>query len=135
MRNEILVISLNKRFRRFEKKVKSATAGILRILRKDNVFLEIFLADSGKMLFLNRKFRDKNKAANILSFKESKEFVSPPSKFKHLGEIYLELPITDYSMTQLLAHGILHLLGYSHNKKIDRIKMEKREKEICSSSL
>jgi len=30
----------------------------------------------------------------------------------------------------LLIHGYLHLLGYSHNKKLDADKMEKKEIQI-----
>ncbi len=148
--NKVAVVSLNKKLssgtgRKAEKKIRLTAARILRKLRKNGVFLEIFLADNGKMRFLNRKFRGKNKAANVLSFKEPKGFIYPGSKYKRIGEIYLKLPITpptprlrragNYPITQLLAHGILHLFGYSHSKKIDRIKMEKREKEICSSPL
>lgn len=138
--NKVAVANLNKKLssragRETEKKVRSTAAGILRKLRKNGIFLEIFMTDSGKMRFLNRKFRGKNKAANVLSFKEPKGFIYPGSKYKRIGEIYLKLPITNYQIIQLLAHGILHLFGYSHNKKIDRIKMEKKEKEICSSPL
>ena len=34
------------------------------------------------------------------------------------------------SIKKLLAHGILHLLGFDHKKKEEAKKMEKKEEEI-----
>lgn len=82
--------------------------------------------------FLNKKFRNKDKAADILSFVEPKNFTLPPSKAKKLGEIYLKLPPADFPLNQLVIHGLLHLLGYTHKSKNDTILMEKREKFLIS---
>ena len=90
--------------------------------------VEIYLADSRKMRVLNKRFRRKDKVANILSFEEPKNFVSAPSKTRKIGEIYLKVPTTDYPIEQLIAHGLLHLLGFHHDKKDDTIKMEKIER-------
>ncbi len=84
------------------------------------------------MKFLNKKFRGKDKAADVLSFNEPKNFVSPPSKFRRIGEIYLNVSSIKYQVSsdRLLIHGLLHLLGYVHKKKNDRIKMEKIEQKL-----
>jgi len=152
MSNRVLVTSLDKRFQKFEKKIKLACQKILKILGKDNVLVEIYLINSQKMRFLNKKFRGKNKTTTVLSFEEPRNFILPASKYKKIGEIYLNLArITRGSYTAeharirersanykkisegsayYLIHGLLHLLGYNHQKKSDRIKMEKKEKEI-----
>lgn len=117
-----------------EKKAKILAGKFLRLLKKKNCYLEIYLLNSQKMKFLNKKFRNKNKAADVLSFPEPKNFPHPESQKKFLGEIYLKSPITNYKLlTTLLAHGLLHLLGFQHQKKSDRIKMEKKEKFLISN--
>jgi probable rRNA maturation factor len=133
--NKVVVVSLNKRFRFYRKKVESIVKKILRLLKKRNCYLEIFLISSQKMKFLNKKFRNKNETTSILTFVEPQNFSHPESKLKPLGEIYLNqsLVISHRSLVNLLAHGLLHLLGYNHQKKSDRIKMETREKFLISN--
>lgn len=139
--NKILVIGLEKKFLKFEKKIKIAGLKILKNLKQDGVQAEIYLAGNQEMKFLNKKFRGKDKAADVLSFNEPKNFISPPSKFKKIGEVYLNMtndqrPTTNDSREllvvsrRLLTHGLLHLLGYIHKKKNDRIKMEKIEQKL-----
>lgn len=135
--NKILVIGLEKKFEKFEKKIKIAASKILKNLKQDGVQAEIYLAGDQEMKFLNKKFRGKDKAADVLSFNEPKNFISPPSKFKKIGEIYLNMSDIQSCPSasrcrMLLAHGLLHLLGYIHKKKNDRIKMEKIEQKLLS---
>jgi len=139
--NKILVISLDKRFKKFERKVKNTALKILKILKKTNVSLEIYLVNSQKMRFLNKKFRGQDKTTTVLSFEEPRNFILPPSKFKRIGEIYLNLT-NDLRLAtndrrklsvvscRLLVHGLLHLLGYNHQKKSDRIRMERKERKL-----
>lgn len=112
-----------------KKKAKILAGKFLRLLKKKNCYLEIYLLNSQKMKFLNKKFLNKNKTSNILTFVEPENFPHPESPLKFLGEIYLKSPITNYKLLiTLLAHGLLHLMGFQHKKKSDRIKMEAKEK-------
>lgn len=148
--NKIAVFSLKKKFKKFEKPVFSVAEELLETLNKDNFYLEIYLANNGIMKFLNKKFRNKNKAADVLSFNEPDGFPHPElvgrggtKRIKSIGEIYLNLT-NDQQLTtnnscrlsvvscKLLMHGILHLLGYNHKEKSDRIKMEFLEKKLIS---
>lgn len=46
-----------------------------------------------------------------------------------LGDLAIrfdEKPISD----KMLIHGVLHLLGYTHDKEKDYIKMREKEKEV-----
>lgn len=128
--NRVAVLSLEKRFKKFDGKIKKTALKILEILKKKNVSVEIYLTGNQKMRFLNKKFRRKNKSTDVLSFEEPKGFIYPPErKIKRIGEIYLNMSMINNqrSMIYLLAHGFLHLFGYNHKKKNDRIKMEKKE--------
>lgn len=148
MANKALVFSLDKRFKNFERNIKKKTLAGLKILKKKNVSVEIYLLGNSKIRFLNKKFRGKDKPTDVLSFEEPKRFILPPSKIKKIGEIYLNLEKTaDYELQittkqnkaivhslwtvdSLLIHGLLHLAGYDHRKKNDTIKMEKMERLV-----
>lgn len=140
--NRVVVLSLEKRFKKFDGKIKKTALKTFKILKKKNVSVEIYLAGNQKMRFLNKKFRGKNKSTDVLSFEEPKGFIYPPStgglKFKPIGEIYINMSMVKSQMScvGLLIHGLLHLFSYNHKKKNDRIKMEKIEKKIlCLSPL
>lgn len=134
--NRVVAASLDKRFKKFEKKISAMALKILKILNKDGVEAEIYLINSGKIKFLNKKFRGKDKTTTVLSFEEPKDFIYPPpaggSKHKKIGEIYIKLPIINCQLpiTNLLIHSLLHLFGYDHQKKNDRIRMEKKEEYV-----
>ena len=152
MKNKVEIINLSKAPKRVEAPIKKDAENILKILspdsegigdarlqsnrQKENLRLEIYLIDSGKMKFLNKKFRGKNKTTDILSFKEPENFINPESRQKKIGELYLTLLYIKKEplIAKLLIHGILHLFGYSHKRKNDRIKMEEKEK-LCISRL
>ena len=73
---------------------------------------------------LNKKFLGKNKPTDVLSFNLNDKDC--------LGEIVIcpEVAKTKQEMVKVLIHGILHLLGYEHEKsKREAEKMEEREKK------
>ena len=136
--NKVSVLSLEKRFKKFDGKIKKTALKTFKILKKKNVSAEIYLAGNQKMRFLNKKFRGKNKSTDVLSFTEPMNFPHPETKTRFLGEIYLNIQDSRFKIqdSRLLIHGLLHLFGYNHKKKNDRIKMEKIEKKIlCLSPL
>jgi len=96
--------------------------------------LAILLADDGKLKSLNRTFRGKAKATNVLSF---------PGSGQHLGDIALAYGVVSREAraqgkmfaahaAHLAAHGVLHLLGYNHEKERDALLMEGVETEILA---
>src|SRR3990167_3103338 len=96
--------------------------------------IDIFLLKDAEMKRLKKRFLPREKGpANVLSFSEPKGWPRPKEEPEKLGEVYLNTDLTGSKMDKLiplLLHGVLHLLGYDHKKKNDRIKMEKLEKEI-----
>jgi probable rRNA maturation factor len=68
---------------------------------------------------LNKKFRKKNKATDVLSFNLNEK--------DYLGEIIICPDVVkDGEMMKVFIHGILHLCGYDHEKT------EKMAKEMES---
>lgn len=93
----------------------------------------IFIGDA-KMKTLNRRFRGKNKATDVLSFPIE------ANGQKVAGEIYISLPQAkrqapvfgnkvEGEILRLAAHGFLHLLGYDHRTRAERSKMFAREEK------
>ena len=100
---------------------------------------DIFLLSHKEMARLKKKFLPREKGPpNVLAFPEPKHWPHPEKKNTGLGEIYLNQDLAKGNineLTCLLIHGILHLLGYDHKKKSDRIKMEKLEKKLLNQPL
>ncbi len=110
------------------------------LLRKeglgDNVELSILFTNNEKIKTLNREYRSIDKATNVLSF-SMREGISVPFD-NILGDIVIseeyarneakEMGITEEErIIQLLIHGVLHLIGYDHEKEAEYEKMKKKE--------
>lgn len=129
--NKIITTSLDKRLKGNESATQKTALEALKILKEDNALIEIYLIGNKLMRRLNKEFRDKDKTTNILSFIEPENFPHPETKSHYLGEIYLNATVKYKLQTaSLIVHGILHLLGYTHKKRNDRMKMEKMEKYV-----
>ena len=90
---------------------------------------------SNEMIKLNGDFRAKDLDTNVLSFPAEKEFQKVSGE---LGDIAISIHFIqnesknlnrglDDHMMHLLAHGILHLLGFDHQKNQDANIMEAQE--------
>lgn len=98
------------------------------VLLKIRKPIDVFLVDGETMRKLNKKYRKKNKSTNVLSFTAPLNF-----PIDVLGEIYLDpkyIEKKNEDMTFMMLHGVLHILGYDHERNSDRIVMEKKEKQL-----
>ncbi|MAF80208.1 rRNA maturation RNase YbeY [bacterium] len=132
MNNKVLVFPLEKKYKRHAAYAQKTADACFLVLGKESVRIEIYIIGNKRMQELNKKFRKKDRQTNVLSFKEPENIPSPEAE-KMLGEIYLA---PDYIQKEggdighLTIHGILHLLGYTHEGLRDKIKMEKKEKSV-----
>lgn len=96
---------------------------------------------------LNKKFRGKNKATDVLSFEINEPFGMAQGGEKVFGEIVICPEIVKENskkycvtykteMLRMFIHGILHLCGYDHekSKKEEKIMEEKQEKYLDNYS-
>src|SRR3989344_4023198 len=93
--------------------------------------LSVALVTEKKSREINKKYRKKDKATNILSFalhKNAGELVLCPSvikkETKKFGRTYFEL------MGFLVIHGMLHLKGVKHGKKMEKLEEKLEEKYL-----
>ncbi len=103
----------------------------------------VLLSNDAEIQDLNRQFRQKDKATNVLSFPASLMPV-PPGEMAHLGDIVLayetvareakaENKTLAHHVTHLIVHGTLHLLGHDHEDEDEAHTMEQRERDILAS--
>ena len=103
------------------------------------IYINLLLSNNKKIKILNKKFRNKNKHTDILSFPFDKKIKN--SKEIYLGDIiisfnYMNKPknLSNFNFKKktikIFIHGFLHLLGYDHVKNKDYIKMLNEEEKI-----
>ena len=125
----MLVRSLDRRLLRYEKPLRKTAEGFFKFY-KDSSDVDIYLVNSSQIRKLNLKYRGLDKPTDVLAIEDPK---FPGEKRNFIGEIYLNpgyLKSKPYDIHYILVHGLLHLLGFTHQGKSDNMKMEKKEKEI-----
>ena len=80
---------------------------------------------------LNRVFRKKNHATNVLTF-HTRDIVLCHPVIKREARARGKTLAAHYA--HLVVHGVLHLRGYAHEKKWDAARLEKREIDILRLS-
>lgn len=97
----------------------------------------VLLADDETLQDLNARFRGKDTPTNVLSFPAA------PSARPHLGDVALGFGTCEREaneqnkplcahLTHLVAHGVLHLVGYDHEIEAEAEVMETLEREILA---
>ena len=95
---------------------------------KKKVGLTILLSNNKNIKKLNKKFRNKNKATDVLSFPSEKKINIKKSPY--IGDIVISydfmnkpkvLSVLEFKnkVTKIFIHGFLHLLGHDHIKLKD----------------
>lgn len=118
-----------------------------------DVELGLVITSQERVQQLNLSYREKDEPTDVLAFymmptaeqigTEAPHFITPPDGVLHLGEVIISYPQAviqaeehQHSIKKELAiliiHGVLHLLGYDHNKPEPERQMRVREKEVLS---
>ena len=103
--------------------------------------LTLLLSNNKSIKKLNKKFRNKNKSTDVLSFPFENKI---KKKELYLGDIVISYNFMNKPKNQNLnlfkdkviktfIHGFLHLLGFDHIKFKDYKKMFKEEQKIYQS--
>ncbi len=111
--------------------------------KTDNVHVAVILTDNELIREINRDFRGKDQPTDVISFAYRDEpFPVHKEIIEELGDVYISLDKTaeqaaeygiDFTdeLKRLTIHGILHLLGYDHEKSEDDEKeMSALEQEL-----
>lgn len=115
-----------------KKFIENIAKEILDFLDQKNVEIGITLTDNETIQALNKEWRNKDKPTDVLSFPINEK--PPEYKYYLLGDVVISLPFAKKQaekigltykeeILRLLIHGILHLLGYDHEKSEKEAKI------------
>jgi probable rRNA maturation factor len=124
-------------------KIGTKARKILNALASSESELSIVLVDDEQMSSLNWKYRRRQGPTNVLAFAMREgEFGDIDPQL--LGDVIISLPTAqreakeaglslDSMISCLLVHGILHLVGFDHEKGEDAAReMEQRSTELLA---
>ena len=106
------------------------------------VELSLLFSDDAHIRVLNRDWRGKDKATNVLSFPALDVAPGDPLP-PMLGDIALAFETVraeaaleqkpfDHHLTHLIVHGLLHLLGHDHEDEAQAEAMEALERQALA---
>jgi probable rRNA maturation factor len=104
--------------------------------------LTIVLSDDTQLRELNRAYLGVDEPTDVLSFPASE--TDPETGARYLGDILISVPRAaaqarraghplEAEVQLLVAHGVLHLLGYDHAEPDEKSKMWRAQAEILES--
>jgi probable rRNA maturation factor len=104
--------------------------------------ISVTLTDDAAMRRLNREWRGKDRPTNVLSFPFSD--LPPAGAPRHLGDVILALETSQREareqrktladhLAHLVVHGVLHLMGFDHERAAEARAMEWRETAILAT--
>jgi probable rRNA maturation factor len=99
--------------------------------------VSVLLAEDDEVAELNSQFRGKPTPTNVLSF-PALEMARP-----HLGDVILAFGVCEAEaraqgkslgehLSHLVAHGVLHLLGWDHQTEAEADSMESLERTVLA---
>lgn len=100
--------------------------------------LSVRIVENDESQALNEQYRDANGPTNVLSFPFEAQI---PEPLDLIGDLVICAPVVATEAKQqhkdleahwahMTVHGVLHLLGYTHNNDQDALIMESLETEI-----
>ena len=122
----------------------------------ENAEIGLLITGQERIQTLNRAYRGEDRPTDVLAFymtseeekheAESERFVVAPDGLVHLGEAVISYPqaviqaqehghSTGKELAILIIHGVLHLLGYDHERPEQRREMAAREQAILHKIL
>jgi probable rRNA maturation factor len=126
--------------------LRTRLAKLLRSLGLPDAELSVLFIGDRAMRTLNSTYRGKDATTDVLSFSLRE------GRFAHiqpemLGDIVISLPVAELQaraaghstvreLERLLVHGLLHLLGYDHERSPQEARrMERKERQLLERLL
>jgi len=139
--------------RRYIRRVTADARLLLKLLAFDRCELSLVMTGDPTMRELNRIFRAKDHSTDVLSFPQLESWFVEGDQLtqdckrmpRPLGDVVIsvdtalrqaeQLGVTPESrLRTLLIHGVLHLVGYDHEKsRVDARRMFARERELTAA--
>ncbi len=122
------------------RRLRERAEAYLEHLGQSRAFLSVLLVGDVEIRRLNRVWRGKDRATDVLSFPQPQE----PGNGPVLGDVVISVETAarrarhekrpvGRELDRYLAHGLLHLLGYDHERPDDARQMAEREAELTGT--
>lgn len=140
-----VIYEINDEFNYYKtpKILKKIIKRTLKLEKVNKVMFNIIYVDKQEIRRINKEYRGFDKITDVITFalNDDKSMVSAPINV--LGDIYIcidkmieQAKEYGHSETRELAfltvHGILHLLGYTHDEKKEEKIMFKKQEEVLN---
>ena len=114
---------------------------LLTALRRRDAELSVLLVSDRVMRQLNRDWRGRDRTTDVLSFAQHEGDAAAPRQL--LGDVVIAVPTAarqakergetlNVAAERLLIHGVLHLLGYDHERsQAEARRMQRRERRLA----
>ena len=120
---------------------------MLAALELDDAELSILLTKDDVIHELNAQYRDKDRATDVLAFamREGEASAREPGSSEVLGDVVISLDTAARQarthghdglaeVTMLLAHGVLHLVGYDHETDAEEREMQAMTRKLVAAA-
>ena len=130
MNASIAVSNLNKKHRIDEKFVGEIARSVLKAIKKENTELEIIFLSDAAIKRVNEKYKERNRATDVLSFDlgSCQEILISSDMALRNSRIF-NTPL-EKELILYVIHGILHLFGYDDEKVMARARMFRKQDSI-----
>ncbi len=107
----------------------------------DELVISVHLVGDATIQQLNAEHRRLDSVTDVLSFPLFEPgFVLPEGEPVNLGDVVISYPraaaqaeeyghAVEREVAYLVAHGVLHILGYDHEQESERSRMREKEEE------
>lgn len=113
-------------------------AGVALKRQAEPTSLSVYVVGVARSRALNARFRGKNKPTNVLSFAGAGR---GPDGLREIGELVICAPVVEREAREqgksreshwahMTVHGVLHLLGFDHERAAQARKMAKLEVQL-----
>ena len=138
---EVLIDNRQKKYKISLKQIQEKAKAILNALDSPEAELSILIVDDPQIAVFNKQYLNRKGPTNVIAF-PMRDGPYGDITPQLLGDVVISVETADRErkrvgssmeerFTQLLVHGILHLLGYDHETSDqDAQEMEEKSKEI-----
>jgi len=120
--------------------VRKAAEKALLVEESGDCEVSIFLTDDDEIHRLNKMYRGVDRPTDVLAF-AMREGMDGDLNREILGDVVISLPRAEeqasiyghsleVEISLLVAHGVLHLLGYEHEQRNDLLVMQQKQRDI-----
>ncbi len=133
---EVLLKNAQRKVKLDSRTLKSRTTAVLSALDQDQSELSVLLTNDAKIRELNYNYRNLDKATDVLSFPQEDE-AEDDSRNTLLGDVVISVETAarqapehhltlEQELVLLIIHGVLHLLGYDHERSAKEARVMKQ---------